>query len=41
MELIVIDYFLGSNNLSDKFSLHFLFVNFLKPLEFSKCKYYL
>lgn len=41
MELIVIDYFPGSNNLSDKLSLRFLFVNFLKPLEFSKYTSYL
>ena len=41
MELIVMDYFLGSNNLSDELSLHFFFVNCPKHLDFSKYMYYL
>lgn len=40
VELIVIDYFLGSNNLSDEFRLQFFFVNGV-CLDFSKYIYYL
>lgn len=41
MELIMTDYFLGSENLPDELSLRFFFVNCPEHLDFSKYTYYL